>query len=100
MCVLPLQAVTQDRTGHKDPVRGALYNSAFAVIISVDEAGTTCVWNLQVRHWCQHCLTQQDTSGHQKIPLERLLLLWNTSKRLRRYPGCTGWQQCMHHKGN
>lgn len=50
VCVLPLQAITQDRTGHKDPVRGALYNSAFAVIVSVDEAGTTCVWNLQVRH--------------------------------------------------
>jgi hypothetical protein len=42
------QVITQDRTGHKDPVRGALYNSAFAVIVSVDEGGTTCVWNLQV----------------------------------------------------
>lgn len=60
MCVLPLQAITQDRTGHKDPVRGALYNAAFAVIVSVDEAGTTCVWNLQVRHSFQDCLTQQD----------------------------------------
>jgi hypothetical protein len=42
------QVITQDRTGHKDPVRGVLYNSAFAVIVSVDEGGTTCVWDLQV----------------------------------------------------
>lgn len=48
LCLLD-QVITQDRTGHKDPVRGALYNSAFAVIVSVDEGGTTCVWNLQVK---------------------------------------------------
>jgi hypothetical protein len=48
LLLLLFQVVTQDRTGHKDPVRGALYNAAFAVVVSVDEAGTTCVWNLQV----------------------------------------------------
>lgn len=44
-----LQAITQDRTGHREPVRGALYNATFGVIVSVDEGGTVCVWNLQVR---------------------------------------------------
>jgi hypothetical protein len=51
LLLLLFQVVTQDRTGHKDPVRGALYNAAFAVVVSVDEAGTTCVWNLQVTLW-------------------------------------------------
>lgn len=50
MLMLPCaQVITQDRTGHKDPVRGALYNAVFSVIVSVDEASTTCLWNLQVR---------------------------------------------------
>lgn len=43
-----LQVITQDRTGHREPVRGALYNRTFGVVVSVDEGGTVCVWNLQV----------------------------------------------------
>lgn len=31
-------------------MRGALFNAVFSVIVSVDEASTTCVWNLQVRN--------------------------------------------------
>jgi hypothetical protein len=46
--VLLLQVITQDRTGHREPVRGALYNAVFGVVVSVDEGGTVCVWNLQV----------------------------------------------------
>eukprot|EP00775_Hariotina_reticulata_P009116 gene9116-9285_t len=42
------KAITQDRTGHREPIRGALYNSLFAVVVSVDDGGATCVWNLQV----------------------------------------------------
>ena len=38
--------VAQDRTGHMESVRGALYNSTFDVIVSADEAGTVCVWNI------------------------------------------------------
>lgn len=61
------QAITQDHTGHREPIRGALYNSLFAVVVSVDDGGATCVWNLQVimfRHveraseacgWPTHC---------------------------------------------
>lgn len=48
---LLLQVITQDRTGHREPVRGALYNAVFGVVVSVDEGGTVCVWNLQVRAW-------------------------------------------------
>jgi hypothetical protein len=47
--LLLLQVITQDRTGHREPVRGALYNATFGVVVSVDEGGTVCVWNLQVR---------------------------------------------------
>ena len=38
--------VAQDRTGHMDSVRGALYNATFDVIVSADEGGTVCVWSL------------------------------------------------------
>eukprot|EP00798_Chlamydomonas_sp_ICE-L_P024012 gene24012-9585_t len=38
--------VAQDRTGHMDAVRGALYNAVFDVIVSADESGTVCVWNI------------------------------------------------------
>jgi hypothetical protein len=38
--------VTQDRTGHMDAVRAALFNNVFGVIVTVDEGGTVCVWNL------------------------------------------------------
>jgi hypothetical protein len=40
--------ITQDRTGHREPVRGAQYNATFGVVVSVDEGGTVCGWNLQV----------------------------------------------------
>jgi hypothetical protein len=81
-CAAP-QAITQDRTGHKDPVRGALYNSAFAVIVSVDEAGTTCVWNLQVsQDWMQeqggllaslHAAASLDASAEHTTPVQSAL---------------------------
>lgn len=29
-----------------DAVRHAMYNSVFGVVVSVDEGGTVCVWNL------------------------------------------------------
>jgi WD40 repeat protein len=38
--------VTQDRTGHMHPVRSVLYNLTFDVIVSADEGGTVCVWNI------------------------------------------------------
>ncbi|GFR43071.1 hypothetical protein Agub_g4078 [Astrephomene gubernaculifera] len=38
--------VAQDRTGHMEPIRAALYNRLFGVVVSVDEGGTVCVWNL------------------------------------------------------
>lgn len=38
--------VTQDRTGHMEPVRGALYNKTFCVLVTADEGGTVCVWNV------------------------------------------------------
>jgi hypothetical protein len=44
-----VQVITQDRSGHRDPLRGALYNSTFSVVVSADEGGTVCVWNIQVR---------------------------------------------------
>jgi hypothetical protein len=49
------QAITQDHTGHREPIRGALYNSLFAVVVSVDDGGATCVWNLQVIMHIQTC---------------------------------------------
>jgi hypothetical protein len=41
--------VTLDKTGHREPLRGVLYNSVFHVAVSVDEGGTVCVWCMQVR---------------------------------------------------
>lgn len=41
------QVVTLDKTGHREPLRGVLYNSTFHVIVSVDEGGTVCVWRMQ-----------------------------------------------------
>ncbi|KAF5835754.1 WD40-repeat-containing domain protein [Dunaliella salina] len=38
--------VAQDRTGHMEPVRGCLYNSTFHVIVTADEGGAVCVWNI------------------------------------------------------
>ncbi len=38
----------QDKTGHREPLRGALYNATFHVAVSADEGGTVCVWNMQV----------------------------------------------------
>ncbi|KAG2498385.1 hypothetical protein HYH03_003644 [Edaphochlamys debaryana] len=38
--------VAQDRTGHMESVRAGLYNSVFGVVVSVDEGGTVCVWNI------------------------------------------------------
>ncbi|KAJ9529394.1 hypothetical protein QJQ45_013762 [Haematococcus lacustris] len=38
--------VAQDRTGHMEAVRGVLYNMVFSVIVSADENGTVCVWNV------------------------------------------------------
>ncbi|GIL56855.1 hypothetical protein Vafri_12156, partial [Volvox africanus] len=38
--------VAQDRTGHMDPIRAGLFNSIFGVIVTVDEGGTVCVWDL------------------------------------------------------
>ncbi|KAG1667639.1 hypothetical protein FOA52_004666 [Chlamydomonas sp. UWO 241] len=38
--------VAEDRTGHMESVCGALYNSVFDVIVSADESGTVCVWNI------------------------------------------------------
>ena len=46
------QVITQDRSGHRDPLRGALYNSTFSVVVSVDEGGNVCVWNIQVGGMC------------------------------------------------
>jgi hypothetical protein len=40
--------VTLDKSGHREPLRGVLYNSAFHVAVSVDEGGTVCVWCMQV----------------------------------------------------
>jgi hypothetical protein len=40
--------VTLDKTGHRQPLRGVLYNSTFHVAVSVDEGGTVCVWCMQV----------------------------------------------------
>jgi len=40
------KVVSEDRTGHMDSVRGALYNTVFDVIVSADESGTVCVWKL------------------------------------------------------
>ncbi|KAG2439805.1 hypothetical protein HYH02_010440 [Chlamydomonas schloesseri] len=37
--------VAQDRTGHMEPVKAALYNSVFGVVVTADEGGTVCVWN-------------------------------------------------------
>lgn len=44
--VWPHKIVSQDRTGHQDPIRGALYNPTFHVVVSADEGGTVCVWNM------------------------------------------------------
>ena len=41
--------VTLDKTGHREPLRGVLYNQVFHVAVSVDEGGTVCVWCMQVR---------------------------------------------------
>lgn len=38
----------QDRRGHNELVRGALFNAAFNVVVSVDEGGNVCVWDVQV----------------------------------------------------
>jgi hypothetical protein len=38
--------VAEDRTGHTESVRSALYNLTFDVIVSADESGTVCVWSL------------------------------------------------------
>ncbi|GAX72651.1 hypothetical protein CEUSTIGMA_g107.t1 [Chlamydomonas eustigma] len=38
--------VAQDRTGHMDSVKGAIYNATFDVIVSADESGTVCVWKV------------------------------------------------------
>ncbi|GIL84419.1 hypothetical protein Vretimale_15893 [Volvox reticuliferus] len=38
--------VAQDRTGHMDPIRASLFNSIFGVVVTVDEGGTVCVWDL------------------------------------------------------
>jgi hypothetical protein len=38
--------VAQDRTGHMESVKSALYNATFDVVVSADEAGTVCVWNI------------------------------------------------------
>uniref|UniRef100_A0A7S0WPJ8 EF-hand domain-containing protein n=1 Tax=Chlamydomonas leiostraca TaxID=1034604 RepID=A0A7S0WPJ8_9CHLO len=38
--------VAQDRTGHMDAVRGVLYNHTFGVVVTADESGTVCVWNI------------------------------------------------------
>lgn len=46
---MPPQLVSQDRTGHREPLTGALYNTTFGVVVSVDEGGTCCVWNMLVR---------------------------------------------------
>lgn len=43
------QVVTLDKTGHREPLRGVLYNKTFHVVVSVDEGGTVCVWRMQVR---------------------------------------------------
>ncbi|WIA12480.1 hypothetical protein OEZ85_012515 [Tetradesmus obliquus] len=53
------KVITQDRTGHREPVRGALYNAVFGVVVSVDEGGTVCVWNLQ-----DGCRSGRFTGGH------------------------------------
>lgn len=37
-----------DKTGHREPLRGVLYNGTFHVAVSVDEGGTVCVWRMQV----------------------------------------------------
>jgi WD repeat-containing protein 49 len=39
--------VTQDRTGHRAQLVAVLFNPLFDVIVSVDESGAVCVWNLQ-----------------------------------------------------
>ncbi|KAG2424023.1 hypothetical protein HXX76_014847 [Chlamydomonas incerta] len=38
--------VAQDRTGHMEPVKAALFNSVFGVVVTADEGGTVCVWNV------------------------------------------------------
>ena len=37
-----------------DAVRAAMYNSVFGIIVSVDEGGTVCVWNLSNGSRCVH----------------------------------------------
>lgn len=37
-----------DKTGHREPLRGVLYNGTFHVAVTVDEGGTVCVWRMQV----------------------------------------------------
>ncbi|KAF8071365.1 hypothetical protein HT031_001449 [Scenedesmus sp. PABB004] len=41
-CAWQHKVTSADRTGHREPVRGALFNATFAVVVSVDEGGTAC----------------------------------------------------------
>lgn len=45
-CVWHHGLAPQDRAGHMDSVRSALFNSVFGVVVSVDEAGTVCTWDM------------------------------------------------------
>lgn len=38
------KALARDRTGHREPLRGALFNAAFGAAVTADEGGTVCVW--------------------------------------------------------
>jgi hypothetical protein len=75
------QVITQDRTGHREAVRGALYNHVFAVIVSVDEGGTTCVWNLQVCLRVCHSVLFQALGPALRALLALLALLCAAARR-------------------
>lgn len=32
---------------HREAVKGGIYNRTFQVVVSADEGGTVCVWNIQ-----------------------------------------------------
>lgn len=44
-----VQKPTGEMSSHNDALAATLYNKVFHVLVTVDEGGSVCTWNMQVR---------------------------------------------------
>ncbi|KAL0018315.1 hypothetical protein WJX77_008577 [Trebouxia sp. C0004] len=95
LAVWPHMCVSDDNAGHEEPLVAALYNNLFQVVISGDESGTICMWNIHTgerQGHFKHCHGHGRLTAMTLDAQERRLLTGSNSGELKMWNFNSGSQ--------